>query len=216
MCRASQIGAEQLRAIDPLHEGFAPTLTHRLGASLRFSSPPRGLRSLPVPQTKVRREVEPGEKRHRRERLKFLQLLLIQQHEGAEGFKSTRALWDKLKVFNVRSILEMPVEFKIRERGMRIDPNQEPQASTETDGNPPSKALSISLANNALISENQAVLSGTHSQVKALVAQAARLPGVRRERVYALRQTVQGGLYHPGPELVAGAMFEHMIAGSAS
>jgi flagellar biosynthesis anti-sigma factor FlgM len=69
-------------------------------------------------------------------------------------------------------------------------------------------------AGNVFVAD-QAELSGAHAQVQALTAQASQLPEVREERVHALRQALQSGQYHPGPEKIAGALFAHMIfAGS--
>jgi flagellar biosynthesis anti-sigma factor FlgM len=65
-------------------------------------------------------------------------------------------------------------------------------------------------------SEDQAELSGAYCQVQALAAQASKLPEVRQERVRYLRQAMQSGLYTSTPEQVAGAMFEHMIIGTAA
>jgi anti-sigma28 factor (negative regulator of flagellin synthesis) len=39
---------------------------------------------------------------------------------------------------------------------------------------------------------------------------------VRTERIHALRQAIQSGQYQSSPEKVAGAVFAHMIAGSAA
>ena len=95
---------------------------------------------------------------------------------------------------------------------MRIDLNHGPQPSLGTDQHSAESTVAASSfsASSVPAGEDQAGLSGT--QVQALVARAAQLPEVRQERVHALRQTIESGLYHPGSERVAGAMFEHMIA----
>lgn len=99
---------------------------------------------------------------------------------------------------------------------MRIDRNHGSQLLPQTASTTESTTAGRSATNRPLTGEDQAELSGVHSQVLALVAQAVQLPEVRQERVYALRQTIQSGVYHSGPEQVAKAMFEHMIAGPAA
>ena len=101
---------------------------------------------------------------------------------------------------------------------MRIDLNQTPQPLPETNRSSAqnSGAGVNPSVTNALGGEDQAELSGAHVQVQALVAQASQLPEVREERVNALRQAIQGGHYQSSPEKVAGAVFEHMLAGIAA
>ena len=103
---------------------------------------------------------------------------------------------------------------------MRIDRNHGsqplPQTESSTSASTTESMTDRSATHRPLAGEDQAELSGVHSQVQSLVAQAVQLPEVRQERVYALRQTIQSGVYHSGPEQVAKAMFEHMIAGSAA
>ncbi len=100
---------------------------------------------------------------------------------------------------------------------MRIDQNQGPQQLTETNRNSAQTASGSAVsASNAYEAEDQTELSGAHTQVQALVAQASQLPEVREERVHALRQAIQGGHYDPSPEKVAGALFTNMVAGSAA
>jgi len=98
---------------------------------------------------------------------------------------------------------------------MRIDLNHEPQQVSETNLTNAQNVSTRSSAGNGL-GDDQAQLSGAHAQVEALAAQASQLPEVRQERVQALRQAVQGGQYHASPEQVAGAMFAHLLAGSAA
>ena len=101
---------------------------------------------------------------------------------------------------------------------MRIDLNPTPQPLPETNrSSAQSSGAAVSPSvTNSLGGEDQAELSGAHVQVQALVAQASQLPEVREERVNALRQAIQAGHYQSSPEKVAGAMFEHMIAGIAA
>lgn len=60
------------------------------------------------------------------------------------------------------------------------------------------------------LGEDEALLSGLHVQVQALVAQASQLPEIRQERVNALRQTVLGGRYQPGSKQIAESVFAHL------
>ncbi len=100
---------------------------------------------------------------------------------------------------------------------MRIDFNHGQQQVPESSRNNAASAGPVASSPASSGSgEDQAQLSGAHVQVQALAAQALQLPEVRAERVQALRQAVQSGQYHPGPEQVAGAMLVHMIAGSAA
>ena len=111
---------------------------------------------------------------------------------------------------------------------MRIDLNPAAQPLSESDRSgaagtaAAATASSVSGSGHAsgalsgLGGEDQAELSGAHTQVAALVAQAAQLPEVRQERVQALRQAIQRGRYQSSPEEVARAVLAHMIAGSAA
>ena len=100
---------------------------------------------------------------------------------------------------------------------MRIDLNLAPQPlpgssrrSTPGFGQPVSSSAS------ARGGGDQTQLSGSHAQVQALVVQASQLPEIREERIHVLRQAIQSGQYHSSPEKVAGALFAHLIAGSAA
>jgi len=104
---------------------------------------------------------------------------------------------------------------------MRIDLNQGTQAVPESnrtsgEGSSAAGATAASHGLGEVLGQDQAQLSGAHVQVEALAAQAAQLPEAREERVAALRQAVTSGQYHPDPEQVAGAVFEHMIAPAAA
>ena len=96
---------------------------------------------------------------------------------------------------------------------MRIILNERPQPFAETEVSSPKSMIGAHQAspNNESATEDQAELPRVHAQVRALVAQTAQLPEVRLERVQALRQILERGLYCPGPVQVAGAIFEHMI-----
>jgi flagellar biosynthesis anti-sigma factor FlgM len=147
--------------------------------------------------------------------LKFPQLVPIEQDEGPKTRIWRNRCGAKLKYFNARSILELQGEFKTREPAMRIDLNHEPQQVSETNLTNAQNATTRPSAGNGL-GDDQAQLSGAGAQVEALAAQASQLPEVRQERVQALRQAVQGGQYQASPEQVAGAMFAHLLAGSAA
>ncbi len=100
---------------------------------------------------------------------------------------------------------------------MRIDLNYGPPPLPEAKGSAaPNAGVSNAYAGNPLDVEDQTQLSGAHSQVQALVAQASQLPEIREERVQSLRQAVEGGHYQPNPKKVAGAMLEHRMAGPAA
>jgi len=100
---------------------------------------------------------------------------------------------------------------------MRIDLNYGPPPLPEARGNgAQSVGVTNASAGNLLDVEDQAQLSGAHSQVQALVAQASQLPEMREERVLALRQAVEGGHYESNPEKTAGAMLLHRMGGSAA
>jgi flagellar biosynthesis anti-sigma factor FlgM len=99
---------------------------------------------------------------------------------------------------------------------MRIDLNHGPLATTESNRNAQNNPASASSSSSTALGEDQAQLSGVHVQVQALAAQASQLPEVREERVYALRQAIQGGQYQAAPEQVAGAVVAHMIGFNAA
>jgi negative regulator of flagellin synthesis FlgM len=100
---------------------------------------------------------------------------------------------------------------------MRIDANHgalplSESGNTATQNN---QAASAS-ASSGLTGQDQAQLSGAHTQVQALAAQVAQLPEVRQERVHALRLAVQGGNYRPSPESLAEAIVSHMLVEPAA
>lgn len=100
---------------------------------------------------------------------------------------------------------------------MRIDPNYGPSAAPESQRNsgqnPP--AATTASASSAL-GEDQAQLSGAHSQVQALATLASQLPEVRQERVQALRQAVKSGQYEASAGQVAGALLAHLSSTRAA
>ena len=99
---------------------------------------------------------------------------------------------------------------------MRIDFNHGPQLPETNRSSTQNAAAAESRSAARALGEDQAQLSGTHVQVRALAAAASHLPEVRQERVQALRQAVQSGNYQANPEKVAGALFAHMVAGPAA
>jgi flagellar biosynthesis anti-sigma factor FlgM len=100
---------------------------------------------------------------------------------------------------------------------MRIDLNSEPPQLSQPSRNSTHGTLASvnSSGGTALVEEDQQ-FSESHAQVLALVAQAWQFPEVREERIHVLRQAVQSGHYQSSPEEVAGAIFAHLIAGTAA
>ncbi|MGB7602628.1 MAG: flagellar biosynthesis anti-sigma factor FlgM [Candidatus Sulfotelmatobacter sp.] len=97
---------------------------------------------------------------------------------------------------------------------MRIDPNQDTQRVVESErsGSPaPASGNTASPGSSGALGEDQAQLSGFHSQVQSLVAQASELPETSQGKVEALRQAVVAGKYQPNPDEVAGALFANMV-----
>jgi flagellar biosynthesis anti-sigma factor FlgM len=110
---------------------------------------------------------------------------------------------------------ELQEQSRWRKQVMRIDSNGGAQGLPENQtaasaasgkaGAPASSARANPLG------EDQAELSGAHTQVQALVGQALQLPEVREERVQTLRQAVASGQYLPSPQEVAGALLANVI-----
>jgi len=101
---------------------------------------------------------------------------------------------------------------------MRIDLNYGPQQAPAANRNEADTAAAQNNTSAAKVTsgEDQAQLSGAHSQVEALAAQASQLPEIREERVQALRQAVESRQYHADPEKVAGAIMNSMTLGPAA
>lgn len=100
---------------------------------------------------------------------------------------------------------------------MRIDPRFGPQQAAENERTNSSPSGSAAANSTRLqIGQDQALLSGAHLQVQALAAEASQLPEVREERVAALRQAIQSGLYDMHPEKIAGALMAHMALAPTS
>jgi len=101
---------------------------------------------------------------------------------------------------------------------MRIDLNQGAPPLLEhdrTDNQSASSSGGNLLSAGSTLGEDQAKLSEAHVQVQALVAQVARFPEIRQEKVNALRQVVLDGSYQPGSKQIAGALFEHIVMPAA-
>lgn len=98
---------------------------------------------------------------------------------------------------------------------MRIDLKGRPQPFPETEDTcrESMSGTHRPSASKTSAGEDEGELSAVHAQVRALAARAARYPEVRQERVRALRQSIERGLYCPRPVQVAGAILEHMING---
>jgi len=104
------------------------------------------------------------------------------------------------------------------ETGMRVHPDyaaQQVQENNRTQGQS-SPAPGLTAGSSANLGEDQALLSGAHTQVQALAAQASQLPEAREDRVQTLRQAVESGEYNPSPENVAGAIFSQLLVGQAA
>lgn len=98
---------------------------------------------------------------------------------------------------------------------MRVDLNHGAQSLQQTEHSPAENAPAGNASQASELGEDQAQLSGVHTQVAALAAQAAQLPEAREERVQSLRQAVLGGRYSTTAEQVAEALFNHLLAGAA-
>jgi flagellar biosynthesis anti-sigma factor FlgM len=96
---------------------------------------------------------------------------------------------------------------------MRIDPNLAMQQLPENGrpGTQPTTAGSGDGPISNLMGPDQTQLSGAHTHIQALVAQAAQMPEVRQARVESLRQALDSGNYCPGTDEVAAALILHMM-----
>jgi flagellar biosynthesis anti-sigma factor FlgM len=100
---------------------------------------------------------------------------------------------------------------------MRIDTNQAaPLPESNRSGNSHPASVGTRASTSTALGEDSAQLSGTHVQVRALVAQALQFPEVRQEKVSALQQSVLGGSYQPSSSQVAEAVFGHMLVSPAA
>jgi flagellar biosynthesis anti-sigma factor FlgM len=99
---------------------------------------------------------------------------------------------------------------------MRIDSNQGPQPLNESTSTGSHSATGAGDSSSYAIGEDQALFTGTHTQIDALAAQTSQLPEIREERVLALRQAVESGKYSPSPGQVAGAVVDSMISAFAA
>lgn len=94
---------------------------------------------------------------------------------------------------------------------MRIDLQYRPQEAHEPR---PAAGINGTMSGSSIrgsLQEDQAVLSGAHATVAALVAQASQLPEVREDRVASLRQAIAAGEYRPGSEQVANSLMAHLL-----
>jgi flagellar biosynthesis anti-sigma factor FlgM len=100
---------------------------------------------------------------------------------------------------------------------MRIDSNRSGQVPESEPSAPSSQAASSgSSAAGGVPGQDQAQLSGAHTLVQALAAEASQLPEVREEKVSALRQAVESGSYQTSSEKVAEALFSHLWTARAA
>jgi|HubBroStandDraft_1064217.scaffolds.fasta_scaffold279071_1 flagellar biosynthesis anti-sigma factor FlgM len=96
---------------------------------------------------------------------------------------------------------------------MRIDSNQDAQRvanSERSSSQPPASGSSVSPHSANALGEDQAQLSGFHTEVQGLVAQLSGLPDTSQQKVNALREAVVSGRYRANPDEVAGALFSNM------
>jgi flagellar biosynthesis anti-sigma factor FlgM len=95
---------------------------------------------------------------------------------------------------------------------MRINPNQGTEALSETGVASAQSKASATINTNSgnALGEDQAQISGAHTQVQALAAQVLQLPEVRQEKVSALRQAILTGTYRPDREQVADALLNQL------
>jgi negative regulator of flagellin synthesis FlgM len=95
---------------------------------------------------------------------------------------------------------------------MRINPNQGTEALPETGVARAQSKAGVAVNSNSgnALGEDQAQLSGAHTQVQALAAQVLQLPDVRQEKVSALRQAILTGAYRPDKEQVADALLNQL------
>lgn len=99
---------------------------------------------------------------------------------------------------------------------MRIDQNYGPQGTPETNSGGAQRGASNTPATNSPLGEDQAQLSGAHTQVQALATLAAQLPEIRQEKVQALRLAVNSGQYQVRPQDVATALVAHLVTDRAA
>jgi len=92
---------------------------------------------------------------------------------------------------------------------MRINPYFGPQQTPETGRD---KQISQANTTSARVeaAADQAQLSGAHTQVQALAAQASQLPEVREAKVNALRDAVRSGQYRSDPANIAHGLMSEM------
>jgi len=92
---------------------------------------------------------------------------------------------------------------------MRIDSYFTPQQTSET-GRTRQNSPANTSAGRLDAGPDQTQLSGAHTQVQALAAQASQLPEVRETKIQALREAVQGGQYRPNPDNIARGLISEM------
>lgn len=97
---------------------------------------------------------------------------------------------------------------------MRIDPNSQSPAAVQLDAVQDAKNSASQKAEQdpATGTGVQVQLSTSSTQVAALTQQAVNAPGVRTDRVDALRQAVRDGNFNVSNEQVAAAMYSDMAA----
>jgi flagellar biosynthesis anti-sigma factor FlgM len=101
---------------------------------------------------------------------------------------------------------------------MRIHSDQgaQPLIESSRSNTPTTNQANTQASGQSLLGDDKAQLSGAGAQVTALTAQALQLPEVRQERVQALRQAVQSGIYAVNPQTVAGSIVDYLALDSAA
>jgi len=96
---------------------------------------------------------------------------------------------------------------------MRIDLSTRiPEASG--DRKPARSKSSAGVSGGTGVAPDEVRLSLEHPRVQTLEAKVNGMPEIRSEKVEALRRATQDGAYKVGPEKIAEAIFEELLAPS--
>ncbi len=80
------------------------------------------------------------------------------------------------------------------------------QTAASLNGQTPSQTVDA-----GVLAEDQADLSGSHTEVQALTAQALQFPEIREDKVNTLRQVVENGSYRFSSGQIADAMLADVV-----
>ena len=96
---------------------------------------------------------------------------------------------------------------------MRIDLSTRiPEASG--DRKPARSKSSAGVSGGTGVAPDEVRLSLEHARVQTLEAKVNGMPEIRSEKVEALRRATQDGTYKVGPEKIAQAVFDELLASS--